>query len=183
MLRAALVTSEDELVQIHQLNQKNLKTNLDELTRREEGFVTWLYPLQFLKQMHQLAPSVIVKDGNKVAGYALTTLKETRAFHPDLLAMFHNLGPVQYNQRPLHSYNFYCMGQICIAKEYRGKNIVAMLYEKHKEVYSSQYEFLLTEISANNVRSLKAHNRIGFQPVYTYKDDLDEWKVVVWNWS
>jgi len=183
MLKATIVTEENELLQIHQLSQQNLKTNLDAETKSEQGFVTWLYSVQLLKQIHQLAPSIIVKDGDAIAGYALATLKESSSFHADLKKMFRDLEIVQHKGKPLTHYHFYCMGQICVAKPYRGKGVVPMLYNKHKEVYGGQYEFILTEISTNNVRSLKAHAKIGFETIYTYKDEKDEWDVVVWDWK
>jgi ribosomal protein S18 acetylase RimI-like enzyme len=183
MLKATIVTMEDELVQIHKLNQQNLKQNINNKTQEREGFVTWLYSLELLRMMHKLSPSIIVKDKEKVVAYALTTLKESKAFHPDLKTMFGNLESVQYKNKPLSSSRFYCMGQICIAKEYRGKGIVAMLYQQHKEVYGRYFDFLLTEISINNRRSLKAHEKIGFQTIYTYKDAMDEWEVVIWDWN
>jgi hypothetical protein len=58
-----------------------------------------------------------------------------------------------------------------------------MLCQQHKEVYGRYFDFLLTEISINNPRSLKAHEKIGFQTIYTYKDAMDEWNVVVWDWN
>ena len=183
MLEAAIVTTEEQLLQIHRLNQKNLKQNLDKETREIEGFVTWLYPLELLKKMHQLSSSIIVTDKKKVIAYALTTLKESKIFHSDLETMFRNLEPVQYKGKPLSSYRFYCMGQICVAKEYRGKEIVKMLYGKHKEVYGADYDFILTEISTSNIRSLKAHEKVGFQTIYSYRDAVDEWDVVVWDWN
>src|ERR1051325_2216597 len=130
MLKATIVTTEHELLAIHCLNQENLKQNLDKRTQEQEGFVTWLYSLELLEKMHQLSPSIIVKDNEKLVAYALTTLKESKAFHPDLQTMFRNLEPVQYKSNPLSSYQFYCMGQICVAKEYRGKGLVNMLYQK-----------------------------------------------------
>jgi GNAT superfamily N-acetyltransferase len=183
MLKATMVTTENELVQIYRLSQQNLKQHLDKSTQQKEGFVTWLYSIELLQKMHRLSPSIIVKDEDRVVAYALTTLKESKAFHPDLETMFRNLESVQYKNKPLSSYRFYCMGQICVAKGYRGKGIVAMLYQKHKEVYGRQYDFLLTEISTSNLRSLKAHEKIGFQTIYTYKDAKDEWDVVLWNWN
>jgi hypothetical protein len=50
------------------LNQQNLKYHLSEAEKQEEGFVSWLYPLELLQQMHQLAPSIIVKDNGAVVG-------------------------------------------------------------------------------------------------------------------
>ena len=183
MLIATLVSNYNELEQIHELNKKNLKQNLSEQEQKEQGFVTWLYSLQLLQQLHRQAPAVIVKDGNKVVGYALCALKESRVFHPDLDSFFNHLDPFVYLEKPFAQHNFYCMGQICIDEQYRGKGVFQMLYQKHKEVYSSLFDFLLTEISTSNFRSLNAHKKIGFVRVFTYKDSADEWDVVVWQWK
>jgi len=183
MLKANIVITEDELLQIHQLNHENLKQNLDREAIEKEGFVSWLYSLELLKKMHQLAPSVIIKDGVKVVAYALTTLKSSESFHADLETMFRNLETVHFKKKPLSTYKFYCMGQICVAKEYRGHGLVNMLYQKHKELYSDKFDFILTEISTSNARSLKAHEKTGFKTIYTYSDAMDEWNVVVWDWN
>jgi len=182
MLKASIVTTQNELSQIYHLNQRNLKQNLNEETRKHEGFVTWLYSMELLEKMHQLSPSIIIKDADYLAAYALTTLKEAKTFHPDLELMFCNLETVWYKNKPLSDYKFYCMGQICVDEKFRGLGLVLMLYVKHKEVYSNQYDFILTEISTSNTRSLKAHEKIGFKTIHTYKDSVDEWKVVVWEW-
>jgi ribosomal protein S18 acetylase RimI-like enzyme len=75
------------------------------------------------------------------------------------------------------------MGQICVDKAYRGKGLVNMLYQKHREIYSSRFDFILTEISTANIRSIKAHEKLGFQSIHTYTDAMDEWRVVIWNWK
>ena len=97
--------------------------------------------------------------------------------------MITNLQPVSYKNMPLLSYNFYLMGQICVHKNYRGKGLFSMMYEEHKERYSHQYEFLLTEIITSNKRSIKAHKKIGFKEIYTYRDSMGEWSLVVWDWQ
>jgi hypothetical protein len=183
MFEASLVSTEEELLQIHHLSQINLKQNLSTETMQAEGFVTWLYSVDLLKKMHHLAPSVVVKDGERVVAYALTTLKESTAFHPDLEVMFQTLASVRYLGKPLSYYRFYCMGQICVALSHRGKGLVPILYDKHKQTYSSAYDFILTEISTSNHRSMKTHLNIGFQTIFTYSDAMDEWNVVIWDWS
>lgn len=182
MLKADVVQSDNELEQIYQLNKLNLKQNLNQQERTTEGFVTWLYELPLLKAMHTIAPSIIIKDGEHVVAYALTALPETSKFHPDLDVMFRNLETLAYKGQPLFSYSFYCMGQICIDKQYRGKGLVKEMYRKHKEVFSSRYKLLLTEISTSNPRSQKAHEKVGFTTIHTYEDAMDEWNVVVWEW-
>jgi hypothetical protein len=183
MLLATIVTTAEELKQIQKINGENLKSNLSKSEVDQEGFVSWLYPLQLLQQMHRLAPSIIIKDDETVVAYALTTLKESVAFHADLKKFIDNIEGIWYKNKKLQDYNYYCMGQICVSKSYRGKNFVQMLYQKHKEVYSRSFELLITEISASNIRSQKAHERVGFKTIYTYTDSLDEWNVVVWDWN
>jgi RimJ/RimL family protein N-acetyltransferase len=182
MFSVSLVSTKEELKQIHQLNQQNLKHQLTGEEKMQEGFVTWLYSLDLLEQMHGLAPSIIVKDGNKVIGYALTTLKEARSFHPDLQAFIQHIQPLYYNEQPLSAYSYYCMGQVCIAKGYRGQGVFQLLYQKHKEAYNKQYSMLITEISTANIRSQRAHEKVGFKTIHTHHDALDEWNVVVWDW-
>jgi hypothetical protein len=101
MPEVAIVSSKNELEQIFRLNRMNLKQNLSSKEQMQEGFVTWLYSIELLEQMHRLAPSIIVKDNGEVIAYALTTLKESRVFHPDLNAMFQNRQQVHYKDKPL----------------------------------------------------------------------------------
>ena len=182
MLYATEVTTDDELMQINKLNQKNLKLNVSQHDQEEQGFVTWLYPVTLLQQVHNLAPSIIVKDDDKVVGYALVTPVEAGSFHPDLQTMISNLETIIYKNKPLSSYTYYIMGQVCIDKNYRGKGIFNMLFQKHKELYKEKYQLLVTEISTANYRSQKAHEKVGFTTIYNYSDALDEWNVVVWDW-
>jgi len=182
MLYPKEVNTEDELIQINNLNRQNLKNYLSIYEQEEQGFVTWLYPLSLLQQIHALAPSIIVKDNDAVVGYALVTPIESGNFHSDLKRMIDNLETLSFNGKLLSSFSFYIMGQVCIDKDYRGKGIFNILFQKHKEVYSNEYELLVTEISTKNYRSQKAHEKIGFTTIYTYSDALDEWNVVVWDW-
>ena len=167
MLYATEVTSDDDLLQINKLNKQNLKTALSKEEQEEQGFVTWLYSVPLLQQVQTIAPAIIVKDDDKVAGYALVTPVEAGSFHPDLQAMVDNLGALSYKDRLLSSYSYYIMGQVCIDKDYRGKGIFNMLFQKHRELYSNKYELLVTEISTANHRSQKAHEKVGFSTIHT----------------
>ncbi len=182
MLNATEVTTQQELLEINKLNRKNLKINLSKEEQEEQGFVTWLYPVSLLQQIHALAPSIIVKDNDAVVGYALVTPVESGNFHTDLKRMIDNLEILSFNGKPLSSFSYYIMGQVCIDKDYRRKGIFKMLFEQHKKIYSPTYNLLVTEISTKNYRSQKAHEKIGFTTIYTYRDSLDEWNVVVWDW-
>ena len=182
MLNAGLTNTESDLKQILALQERNLKQNLSTEEKSAEGFLTMQFSLEMLQQLHELAPSVVVRDEDEIIAYAIVLLKEGRNAYPDLENMFLHLETLSWNDKPLVDYKFYVMGQICIDKNYRGQQVFNMLYNKHRELYQNSFDCLVTEISTSNHRSLRAHKKIGFQTIHTYKDYMDEWDVVIWDW-
>jgi ribosomal protein S18 acetylase RimI-like enzyme len=182
MLQATLVSDKEELHQILLLQQENLLTNISEEERQAQGFVTMHHDLAVLDNMHALSPSVVIKDNDKVVAYALTMLRESRQLMPGLTTMFTLLDGLQWENKLLADYRFYVMGQICVAKEYRGRNLVNQLYQYHKKIYQSHFDLFITEISTRNHRSIRAHEKAGFKAIHTHQDHLDEWVIVGWAW-
>lgn len=183
MLLATIVTTEQELDQVLQLQQKYLVGNTSQEEMRSEGFLTVQHTRGLLKQLHSLAPSIIIKDGDTVVAYALVMLRECRHLISALVPMFNTFDELEWQGKPLSKYAFYVMGQICVAKEYRGRGLFDILYHKHREVYQPQYDFILTEVATRNTRSMRAHERVGFKTIHTYRDELDHWAVVLWDWK
>ena len=182
-MQGGIVTTDNELEQIIALSHKNLRKNISEEDQPVSGFITWMYSLELLRQMNAQHPHVIVKDNDKVIGYALVALKEAGSFHPDLKAMMLHFETFTYHHKNLGEYKYYVMGQICIDHAYRGKGVFSMLYEEHKRLFRSKYDFVVTEISTINKRSMAAHAKTGFKTIHTYRDALDEWNVVLWDWN
>jgi len=183
MFHSTLTSSTEELQQILTLQEENLLRHLDEKEIQTQGFVTLRHDLAILQQMHRLAPTVIIKNGNKVVAYALTMLPECRQLIPDLEPMFSLLDNLSWNDQPLKAYSFYVMGQVCIAKEYRGMGLFDELYRHHRRIFRSKFDLIITEIATRNRRSIGAHERVGFKAIHTHRDELDEWVVVGWDWK
>jgi hypothetical protein len=183
MLTAKLVTTNDEILQIASLSNANLSTNISAETKAKEGFVSWVYTPTILKTLHAIAPSVIVMAGPNLAGYALTLTPECLQSYPAAIDTFNHARTLHQNGRPLKDKDFYLMGQICVAEKWRGQGLVAALYEGHRRFYSPQFDLLVTEISTANPRSLKAHQKVGFQIIDTHHDPAGHWDVVAWDWS
>ena len=183
MLYATTVTTAKELEQILDLQYRNLAKNIDNAELQSQGFVTMHHSMEVLQQMHELSPSVIIKDDDKVVAYALVMVRECRQIFLPLEPMFAVFDQLIWKNKPFNEYSFYTIGQICVGKEYRGKGLFEMLYQKHKELFQSTYDFVATEISTRNHRSLRAHEKVGFKTIHTYRDELDEWAVVIWDWK
>lgn len=42
------------------------------------------------------------------------------------------------------------------------------LHDFYRRVYEKEYEFMITEIALDNIRSLKAHQKQGFEEISRY---------------
>ena len=167
------------------LQQQNLSRNLSPDVQREQGFVTLQYTFDQMQQMHNLGPSVIAKDGERVVGYAITTVPEARPFVPELETLFVMLDAVQYAGKPLSQHAYYVVGQVCVAEGYRGQGLFDQMYQHHRATYGDQFRLFITDISARNTRSLRAHERVGFRVIHQFyePDAGEEWALVVWDWQ
>jgi RimJ/RimL family protein N-acetyltransferase len=181
--RVAAVQHRTELEQLLTLQRRNLQQELSQEELRSQGFVTVQHDMAALEQMHALAPSIIAHQGHELVAYALMMPRECRALMPVLVPMFELFDRLEYRGKPLNDHRFYVMGQICIDKAHRGKGLFELLYHKHRELYEQRFDFIITEVAVRNQRSLRAHERVGFQTLHTYRDATDEWAVVLWDWS
>jgi predicted GNAT superfamily acetyltransferase len=76
------------------------------------------------------------------------------------------------------------MGQVCIAKGYRGQGIFQGLYQEMANQLEPHFEYIITEVSKRNPRSIRAHEKVGFLNVREYtSDDGEEWVILLLNVS
>ena len=178
------LAEEKDLEGITHLNQANLKRNLLDTEKiKSQGYVSWEYSLPLLQKMHLQHPSVIALTNERVVGYALIAIKQVRREHPEFNLVLHKLDHITYQQKPLSEYNYYAMGQVCIEETCRGQGIFDKLFQAHKQYMQKQYDFVVTTISPTNLRSIKAHERIGFTAIHEFEDHFGSWVVVLWDWT
>lgn len=183
MLIAKQTETKEELLQILQLQQQYLAGHNSAIEEKEQGFVTVHHNLEKLQHLHALAPSVIVKDNERIIAYALVMLAQAGSLIPELKSMFEMLETLSWKDKPLQQYRYYVMGQVCVDKPYRGLGVFQMLYDKHKELMQPYYGFVVTEIATRNTRSIRAHEKVGFKLLHRFSDEKEEWDIVVWDWS
>jgi hypothetical protein len=184
MIQYTTVKNVADLEQILELQQKNLTQNLTETEIASQGFVTVRHSFEILQKMNSIERSIIAKDNDQVVGYLLAMTRELRNEIPVLIPMFHVFDDVTYKGKKIQTYPYLVVGQVCIAAGYRGKGILDNCYQAYKIHFENRYDFAITEIHKKNVRSLKAHVRIGFENIHSYSDPAgDQWDVVIWDWK
>ncbi len=175
--------SERDIHQIIELQKSNLAQNLMASQIASQGFVTVVHSFEILKKMNDIEAGIIAKNGDKVVGYLLAMTNELRTDIPVLVPMFEAFDKVDYGGKKISSFHYIVVGQVCIADGYRGRGILDDCYSAYKNHFINKYDFAITEIHKNNMRSIKAHARIGFELIHSYKDpNGDEWDIVVWDW-
>jgi len=178
-----MAAGDSDLIKILSLQCKFLRGNNIPSEENDQGFLTVAHSLEQLKKMHHLQPSVISKDGEAVVAYALSMARDCRHLIPVLVPMFESLDHLHYRGRQVNDYRFYIMGQICVDKPYRGTGLFNKLYQKHREQFAKNFDCIITSIYTSNIRSMIAHQRVGFQTIHTHKDQVDEWAIVLWDWK
>lgn len=172
-----------DLQRISGLNALNNKKNLSAEECREQGFVSWFYDVDLLQKMHQFAPSIVCKEGDELAGYALTAPLESAAVHPELDLLIKKIGGILYEGVPLLEHRIYIMGQLCVAHAFRGKGVVELMYNEHRRLFSPVYDLMVLTVATANTRSVRVHERIGFQTIQKIEDHFGDWVVMVWDWK
>lgn len=177
------VTNIKELQGIRGLQEDNLKKNLPAGEAENEGFVSAEYSLEFLQQMHNACPSIIARDGETIAGYALVAVQSIKQHHALLEDLFNVIDTIMYKGTSLKNINYVVVGQLCIAKNYRGIGLVKKLYDFYKAELSSKFDYAITDVAQNNPRSLKAHRKAGFEVIETLSYGGIDWFVILWDWT
>ena len=182
MTAITTITKDSEIIQLLDLQRINLPKNISKATALEQGFVTVQHNFELLKAMNEAIPQVIAKDGDKVIGYALVMLPNFADLIPVLQPMFHLFSTIDYKGKKISDVRYYVMGQVCVGEDYRGLGVFGALYHKHRDLYSTDYEVCITEIAERNTRSIRAHERVGFQTIHIFQDETELWNVVAWDW-
>jgi L-amino acid N-acyltransferase YncA len=176
---------DEYLVQILALQKINLPNNLTESEIETQGFVTCDHSPQLMKRMNHPFPHVIALHDSKVVGYALVMLPVLKNEIDVLKSMFEVIENHQFKEVSLEKSNYFVMGQVCIDKNHRSKGLFQNLYDGLKYYMSPHYNFCITEIDQRNRRSMRAHEKVGFELMTSYRDSKNGklWDLVIWDWA
>jgi hypothetical protein len=173
----------DDLSAVIVLQKNNLQVNLTKKEIVSEGFVTVMHSLEDLKKMNDIEQSIIAKDDGKVIAYVLAMTPKSKADIKVLIPMFEHFEKITLRGKPLSKYTYIVVGQVCVAKGYRGQGILDNCYAEYKKKFKKEYDFAITEIATKNLRSINAHRRIGFSEIHRYlSPENEQWSIVIWEW-
>lgn len=168
----------DELEQIRTLQLQNSSQNISSEEKLQEGFVTVQHSVALLEQMNSACAHIIAKDNDAVVGFALVMLSGFRNEIKALIPMFERIDELVPKDK-----TYVVMGQICVDKNHRKQGIFRGLYHFYRKELQHQFDYLITEVAAINLRSMQAHEAIGFKIIDTYDEDGIVWNIILWDWT
>lgn len=178
-----MVQTEEELKGLKALQNANLRRLIGEEEAMKEGFVTSEYSFELLQKMHQEHPSIITKEGDDVVGYVIVTNKSVYGEHEEIDHLFDTVDAMEFNGLLLKNATYILVGQLCVGKSHRGQGLVQAMYNYYKENFSDKYQYLVTDISQANPRSIKAHEKSGFETIGVIEQVGTGWDIVLWDWN
>lgn len=183
--RFTTVAEAREVEQILALQAENHRDHVDAATAASEGFTSVRHDPSVLQSMNRAHPSAVAWSGDRLAGYCLMMAQEFRDRVPVLQPMFALLDGLRWRGEALAGNpRWFVMGQVCVARDFRGMGVFDGLYRELRRAYSGEFDFTVTEVSQRNPRSLRAHRRVGFETLHQYLDPVsgERWEVMVWDW-
>lgn len=180
-----LVSQPHDVELILALQAANHRDRVDAVTAASDGFTTVLHDPAVLRAMNERHPSAIAKSGAALAGYCLMMPQGFRDRVPILQPMFAQIEQLQWRGKALAGDpGWFVMGQVCVAREFRGLGVFDGLYHQLRRAYAGQFHLTVTEVSQRNMRSLRAHRRVGFETLHVYPDSVadDVWELMAWDW-
>lgn len=173
-------TTRQHIRQILALQQRNLPKNITKTEAQEQGFLTVEHDEDLLWDMNQKYPHTVAMTDGQIVGYALVMTHDFQERIPILEPMYAKINELSYQKKPLSAYRYFIMGQVCIHKNFRGKGIFKGLYQAMREQLKNDFDFIITEVSHRNTRSLRAHEKAGFKTLLNYQSpDGEHWRLIV----
>lgn len=171
----------DTLEELEQIRALQLQNSLQTLTTEEqqnEGFVTVQHSISLLEKMNAVCAHIIAKEGDSVVGYALVMLSSFRNEVEVLVPMFERIDSLL-----AIGATYVVVGQICVDKKYRKQGVFRGLYHFYRSELQDKFEYLITDVAVLNVRSMNAHESVGFKTIDSYEKDSVFWNIILWDWK
>lgn len=179
MVKYTSAQNDQDLEGILALQVINLPGSISSKEALEQGFLTVVHEMDLLRDMNRPFAHTIAKKGDDVVGYALSMTEDFKERVPVLVPFLERIRDMEWQSQPVATFRYILMGQVCVAKNYRGQGVFKGLYQKMQERMAPHFDLILTEISERNTRSIRAHEKVGFVEMTRYQaPDGEHWLVV-----
>ena len=172
--------TEDDIAPILSIQSKNLRENLS-LEQQKDGYLSLAFSEDEFKAFNRDVAVLVARDQDKVIGYCCLSSATFNAKFPILDQIIPRISSYKIAgvKQPPKEMTTCIYGPVCIASEYRGKQILAQLFS-HTKIASKRagYEYCFSFVATANQRSLVAHLKLPFHQVGKITFNGNEYVVI-----
>ena len=183
MLTFSTSSTTSDFRQILDLQNRNVESALHKEEVQSEGFVSARHTVALIEKMNSPYPHIIAKSDDQIIGFTLVMLQSLQNDIELLVPLFKNINSITYQEELIKNTSYFVMGQVCIDKPFRRKGIFRKLYHQLRDQMQPHFKYCITGISTRNIRSWKAHEKVGFKLIHKYTDSKGDWIIVLWDWK
>lgn len=170
----------EDLPAIRKLQQESHFSALNESEKAKEGFISLETPPELLERIRQKTGIVCAVDENGLLiGYIIPLPIEFGREIPFLTNFLDRVDNLTYQGQKMTNENSLIGGQICVRRGFKGKGIIESMGKSFTDLLKGKYQYVFTEISAENPRSLHANTtKMGMEILQKYTDEGKDWYIV-----
>lgn len=170
----------DDIASILSIQSENLRENLT-LEQQKDGYLSLAFSEAEFRAFNRDVAVLVARDVDKVVGYCCLSSATFNAQFPILNKIIPKLSTYRIPgaKQSAKEMTTCIYGPACIAREYRGKKILAQLFS-HCKIASKRagYEYCFSFVAAKNQRSLAAHLKLPFYEVGKLRFKRNEYVVI-----
>lgn len=180
-VRFTTAKSDADLAGILALQVANRPEALTVEERHSQGFVSARHDVDLLRDMNEpIAHTIALDDNGNVVGYALTLQRTFDVQRiPYLTGLRKEIERVVYKNTTVAKLNYVLSGQVCVAKTHRGQGVFCGLYNHMCRRLAGCHDCIITAVSTQNPRSLRAHAKAGFVRIHQFADHGHDWNILL----
>jgi L-amino acid N-acyltransferase YncA len=144
------------------LQEDNLLQNLSK-EQLADGFLATRYESHQFKRINTELAIVVAVADTKVVGYLCAKCFSYAVEFPVLRALINHMTARRVNNVSINAETTFIYGPVCVAREVRGKGVVAGMWKTMQEIAATRYKAAILFIADTNIRSLRAHEKLGMQ--------------------
>ena len=149
------------------LQKQNLFGKMPE-EELKNGFVTTPFTTDLIEEIIAKEDGLFVaeNESNEIIAYVFAASWRYFSQWEIFNYMVSRLDQLSFNHKNITTENSFQYGPICIAKSYRGRGIINLIFEEMRVEFVKRYPISITFINKVNIVSEKAHTqKLGWQKI------------------
>ena len=171
---------ESDIKQILSIQAENQRENLPP-SRLKDGYLSIAFSADEFHKFNQDLCVVVAEEENEIIGYCCISSATFNAQFPILDQIVANVAsfPIPETEDIPVEGKTCIYGPVCLSASRRGKGVLRKLSSFGLKIAKGKgYSHCLSFISAENVRSIKAHGKLSFQEVGRINQNGNEYIVI-----